>query len=366
MKEKEEVIEGQRGSKEMEGWINSMDNLLPFVGMMMFMLIQSGNMVVIKFAMAEGMNKYVTVVYSTALSTFILLPSALFLNRSERPPLTFSTLCSFFFAALLGTSAHIMSYVGIELSSPTLASAMLNLIPAFTFVLALIFRMEEVHWRQFSSQAKILGTIVSITGAFVVIFYKGQPIFKTHSLDSHNKLQSSPQSTWIFGGLFCAGDSLLGSMWYIYQTTVIKKYPVVRVVVFFQIFFSFLQSAVFTLIAVRDDPRAWKLVDKGFIVILYQAIAAILIRHVCTWCVQRAGPLFCAMFKPMGIIFTVLMGAIFLGDDLCLGSLIGAVIIVMGFYAVLWGKSKGDKVKRVVENLESPCHNVPLLQNRCN
>lgn len=41
------------------------------------------------------------------------------------------------------TSGQIMSYGGIELSSPTLASAMLNLIPAFTFVLALIFRFGE-------------------------------------------------------------------------------------------------------------------------------------------------------------------------------------------------------------------------------
>ena len=46
-------------------------------------------------------------------------------------------------------------------------------------------------------------------------------------------------------------------------------------------------------------------------------------------------------------------------------SLIGAVIIVIGFYAVLWGKSiEENKIVKGVENLESSCHNVPLLQNR--
>jgi len=46
--------------------------------------------------------------------------------------------------------------------------------------------------------------------------------------------------------------------------------------------------------------------------------------------------------------------------------LIGAVIIVVGFYAVLWGKYREEKnSEKMVENLESPsCHNVPLLENR--
>nr|ACU17240.1 unknown [Glycine max] len=67
------------------------------------------------------------------------------------------------------------------------------------------------------------------------------------------------------------------------------------------------------------------------------------------------------MFKPVGIIFTVSMSAIFLGENFGLGSLIGAVIIVIGFYAVLWGNSREENK---IENLESSSHNAPLLQDR--
>ncbi|XP_022632389.1 WAT1-related protein At5g40240 isoform X2 [Vigna radiata var. radiata] len=327
----------------MAGLGNGNGKLLPFVGMMAAMLTQSGSMVVIKVAMIDDINKYVMVVYSFALSTILLLPFALFLHRSERPPLTFSALCSFFLLAFFGSSGTIMAYVGIELSSPTLASALLNLVPAFTFILALIFRMEEVRWRNSSSQAKVLGTIASIAGAFVVILYKGPLIFKTHSTNFSNQiLQFSTQINWILGGIFCIADSIFTSMWYIYQ------------------------CGVFALIAVRD-PTEWKLnLDIGLIGILYQAIVATMIRYLlCTWCVLKAGPLFCSMFKPVAIIFTAFMGAIFLSDDFSLGSLIGAVIIVVGFYAVLWGKSKEESEIAIgVENLESPCHNVPLLQDR--
>ncbi|KOM45651.1 hypothetical protein LR48_Vigan06g095700 [Vigna angularis] len=346
---------------------NGTGKLLPFVGMMVAMLTQSGSMVVIKVAMIDDINKYVMVVYSFALSTILLLPFALFLHRSERPPLTFSALCSFFLLAFFGSSGTIMAYVGIELSSPTLASALLNLVPAFTFILALIFRMEEVRWRNSSSQAKVLGTVASIAGAFVVILYKGPLIFKTHSTNFSNQiLQFSAQLNWILGGIFCIADSLFTSMWYIYQASVAKKYPAVTVIVFFQLLSSTVQCGVFALIAVRD-PTEWKLnLDIGLIGVLYQAIVATMIRYLlCTWCVLKAGPLFCSMFKPVAIIFTTFMGAIFLGDDFSLGSLIGAVIIVVGFYAVLWGKSKEEnEIAKGVENLESPCHNVPLLQDR--
>jgi hypothetical protein len=67
----------------MVGWLNmnGTNKLLPFVGMIIAVLAQSGSMVVIKVAMKDGMNKYVMVVYSMALSTILLLPLAFFINR---------------------------------------------------------------------------------------------------------------------------------------------------------------------------------------------------------------------------------------------------------------------------------------------
>jgi len=63
-----------------------------------------------------------------------------------------------------------------------------------------------------------------MAGAFVVILYKGPPIFKIHSSISYHTLQFSPNLNWILGGFLCAGDSLLSSMWYIYQVGLIMSY----------------------------------------------------------------------------------------------------------------------------------------------
>lgn len=60
----------------------SMRSVLPFVGMVIIMLVQVSNMEVIKAAMSTGMNKYVIIVYSDALSSLIFLLCSLLIHRS--------------------------------------------------------------------------------------------------------------------------------------------------------------------------------------------------------------------------------------------------------------------------------------------
>jgi len=78
--------------------------------------------------------------------------------------------------------------------------------------------MEQVQWRSSSSQAKVVGTIVSIAGAFVVVLYKGPLIYRSHSDNSSNQMvKLSSELNWILGGIMCVLDALFTSLWYIYQ-----------------------------------------------------------------------------------------------------------------------------------------------------
>lgn len=84
-----------------------------------------------------------------------------------------------------------------------------------------IKRMEKVACRKASSQAKVLGTMVSITGAFIVTLYKGPRITiisspkvsLTHALHSSN-------SNWAIGGLFLTAEYILVPLWYIVQVNI--------------------------------------------------------------------------------------------------------------------------------------------------
>lgn len=338
----------------------------PFVGMVMAECAQVGVLIVSKVAMKTGMSNLVFVLYSNSLAALVILPCLFIFHRPSRPPPTFSQLCSFFLLGLVGCCAQMIGYAGIKYSSPTLATAMLNLVPAFTFILAIIFGMEKLDWRSSSSLAKCVGTIVSITGASVVTFYKGPPILTTHSSSyfSHQLLLLQ-LSNWVIGGFLLAVDCVLTSSWIIVQAKIVKKYPVELVIVFYYFFFVAIQSAAICLIVERDSS-AWSLKPTTrFMAILYSGVFGSVFQvGICTWCLQRTGPVFVSMFKPLGIAISVVAGVIFFGDAFYLGSLVGATVIVIGFYSVLWGISKEETDDDSgVSRLESTSPNVPLLEN---
>ncbi|XP_039170802.1 WAT1-related protein At3g28100-like isoform X2 [Eucalyptus grandis] len=136
--------------------------------------------------MSDGLNKYTLAFYCNALSSLVLLPCPFIISRKSgsRPPLTFCVLRKIFLLALVGSASQICGYAGIDYSSPVLGTAMMNLIPAFTFILAVISRMEKVNWKSSSSQAKLVGTVASILGALVITVYKGPTVLRSPSLPS--------------------------------------------------------------------------------------------------------------------------------------------------------------------------------------
>ncbi|XP_050379009.1 WAT1-related protein At3g28050-like [Argentina anserina] len=324
-----------------------MERYLPFAGMVMVECLDVGMTTLSKAAMSRGMSHFVFVVYSNALATLILLPPSFIIHRNKRPPLTFSILCKFFLLSLAGiTIMQNCVFTGVSYSSPTLASAMSNLIPAFTFFLAVIFRMEKLDLRNSRSRIKIIGTLVSISGALVVTLYKGAPLLSKPVPDTSpsNTSSSTSMNNWIIGGLFLAAASSCVAIWNTAQAAILKGYPSEMTIVSFYSLFGTIQCTILSLFFERN-PNAWTLrPDIELASIFYSAICGgVVTFSVQTWCIKKKGPVFVAMFKPLGIAIAATLGAIFLGEELHVGSLIGAVVIVVGFYGVIWAQSKEEK-----------------------
>ncbi|KAK4598184.1 hypothetical protein RGQ29_015600 [Quercus rubra] len=278
--------------------------------------LEVGLNTMLKAAMSKGMSNFVFVVYSNGLAIFVLLlASFIFYRKRSLPPLTVSLVCRIFVLGLLSCSVQSFMFTGIGYSSPTLASAMVDLTPAFTFIFATISRMEKLDLRTQSSLAKCIGTMVSIIGALIVTLYKGLPIINALSSNGKpNEVLLLLQSNWVLGGFLLAIGSLCLSILFIVQ-------------------------AVF-LVAARSV--------------------------VATWACRKKGPVFVALFSPLGMVIALVMGVTFLGDTLYLGSLIGATVIALGFYAVIWGQAQEEKT---IENggicsFESSSAKVPLLENK--
>ncbi|KAL6139634.1 hypothetical protein ACLB2K_057936 [Fragaria x ananassa] len=298
--------------------------------------IDIGAATINKAAMSKGMSSYVLVVYSTALATVFLLPCFILQKKISLTP---SLLGGQFLLGLIGSSNMLLAYNGINFSSPTVASAMGNCIPIFTFILAIVFRMEKLDLRRSSCQAKVLGTIVSVSGAFVVILYKGSVIFSPSNSPHQNFMMILQQSNkWVTGGLMLAMASILKSSWNILQTSIVKNCPSMITVLFFYTFFVTLQSTVFSLF-LESNPNAWVIrPDIEMISIVFSAI--------------------------FGSLFHIVMVVIFLGEALHLGSVIGSVMIAIGFYAMMWAQvkeSSSSAIENEVPNLAAT-QKTPLLE----
>jgi hypothetical protein len=82
--------------------------------------------------------------------------------------------------------------------------------------------MEKLVAKSRSSNAKVLGSIVSIAGAFVLTFYKGPSIMNSSSLHLPIEFLKSVDSSWIIAGIILTADYFLLSLWYILQVGLYK------------------------------------------------------------------------------------------------------------------------------------------------
>ncbi|RDY11922.1 WAT1-related protein [Mucuna pruriens] len=341
-------------------------DLLPFGAMVTMECLNVALNTLFKAATLRGMSYHVFVVYAYAVAAIVLLPAPFISKRSRvLPPLSFPVLRKIGLLGLIGCASQIMGYTGISFSSPTLSSAISNLVPAFTFLLAIIFRMEKVVVRNASSQAKVLGTIVSITGAFVVTLYKGPSIIIVHtpSLSLHQPIitLNSVDRSWAIGGLLLTAEYILVPLWYIVQVQIMKVYPDELTVIFFYNLCVSIMAAIVGIFT-ETNASAWKIgLDTALASV--GIFGSFVNNAVHTWVLRIKGPVYVAMFKPLSIAIAVALGVMFLGDTLHLGSIVGATIISIGFYTVMWGKAT-EEVDEDVPGQQSPTtENVPLLQS---
>jgi len=327
----------------------------PYVAMISLQFGYAGMSIISKVSFNRGMNHFVLVVYRNAAATVVLAPFAFFIERKVRPKLTFPIFCQIFVLGLLGPVIDQNFYcMGLKLTSPTYESALSNVLPAMTFVMALLFRMERVNIKELRSQAKIVGTIVCVGGAMVMTLYKGPtvPMLWSAHRQSHQTASSGTSAAsdidnknWIMGSLLIIASTLSWSSLFILQAAVLKKYSAQLSLATLICFLGTLQATVLSLAVVRDSSK-WALGwDINLLTAVYSGVMASAIAYYLQGlCMRLKGPVFATAFSPLSVIIIAIMGSIILSEKILLGSVVGGVMIAIGLYAVLWGKVKDSKI----------------------
>ncbi|KAK8581622.1 hypothetical protein V6N12_071839 [Hibiscus sabdariffa] len=326
-------------SREMGGW----EDYKHAIAMVGLQLGYAAVALVTRAAMLRGMSPRILVVYRQAIATLAVAPVA-FLSRrkSGGPSMGIRSFTLIFLASLIGIAINQnIYYEGLYLATSSTASAMANLVPAITFVMAAIVGLEKVNIRSLRSIGKIAGTVICVTGAIFMALLRGPKLLNAQALPAKSLIGVEGEH-WLLGCLFLFGSACCWSVWLILQVPASAAYPDHVSLSAWMCFFGALQSAAITLF-LEPDPEAWTLHSSFELVccLFVGIFGSGLSFFVQAWCIAQRGPLFSAMFNPLCTVIVTILAAPLLQEEIYMGSLIGAVGVIGGLYIVLWGKA-GD------------------------
>lgn len=325
----------------------------PYIAMISLQFGYAGMNIITKVSLNRGMSHYVLVVYRHAFATAVIAPFALVLERKVRPKITLPIFLQLFVLGLLGPVIdQNFYYAGLKFTSPTFSCAMSNMLPAMTFVMAVLCRMEKLDMKKFRCQAKVVGTVVTVAGAMLMTLYKGPIVEMVWSKYVHphntNAAENSGSSDkdWLKGSILLIIATFAWASFFILQAITMRRYQAHLSLTSIVCFLGTLQSIAVTFV-MEHRPSVWTIGwDMNLLAAAYAGIVSSSIAYYVQGLVmQKRGPVFVTAFSPLMMIIVAIMGSFILAEKIFLGGVIGAVLIVAGLYSVLWGKYKEFKEK---------------------
>ncbi|XP_047938115.1 WAT1-related protein At3g30340-like [Salvia hispanica] len=313
--------------------------------------------ILLKKAMNGGLGHVIIVLYRQSVATVFLIPFAFFRERSSWTKLTASMICQIFICALLGlTLTQYLFLVGLDYTSATFTCAFINLVPVVTFLLALPLRMERVDIKRRSGKAKVVGTVVCIMGALLLSLYKGELIIISpqHGVVGDPRVVRAKK--FGLGAAFLGVGSVAWSSWFLMQSRIGQYFPHRYSSTLIMSSFSSFQSMLLCLVTERDFSKWIVRGGLDIIAVLFSGIVGSgLCYVVMSWCVKRRGPVFTAAFSPLIQVFAAVLDVLVLREEIYLGSVLGSIVVVVGMYVLLWGKSK-DVQEALPKTVDVPQH----------
>ena len=168
-------------------------------------------------------------------------------------------------------------FMGANLTSAGFASALINVLPAVTFVMALILRMERVRLRSVHSQAKIVGTALTVAGAVLMILYHGPVVQFPWTKGQHHDAAAAAAGhaagrVFLAGTLYVIAACVAWSGFFVLQANTLQSYPAELSLTALICLMGSLMSGAVALVAERGNMQAWVI---GFDTRLFTVVYAV-------------------------------------------------------------------------------------------
>ncbi|KAJ6429095.1 hypothetical protein OIU84_020686 [Salix udensis] len=294
--------------------------------------------VLAKLALNLGMKPHVLVAYRMAVASILFTPFALVLERNSRPRMTLRvfakiTLLSLFEPVL----DQNLFYAGMKITTPTFVVAMCNILPAMTFVMACIFKLEKVDMRRLHFQAKVAGTLITIGGAMLLTFTHGPSLNFPWTKRDFCRGQTA-HSAHIQDPIKGAAMIIFGCF---KLAMILKSYPAKLSLAALMCIMGTVESTILTFAIERANTAIWSVnFDVRLSAVVYGGILSGLAYYILGLLVKERGPVFISSSNPLSMIMVAITGSFIFEEKFYLGRVLGSIVIVLGLYLVLWGKSK--------------------------
>ncbi|XP_043722070.1 WAT1-related protein At3g30340-like [Telopea speciosissima] len=232
--------------------------------------------------------------------------------------------------------------------------------------MAVIFRRESFRFCSINGQAKVWGISLSVLGTIAMVLYTRETIPKHQSSEI-----GFPATGNRFIGYLANLVSLLalGSLNVLLEHVTTKYQGDMSWAAMIS-FCGTLQTVAIAAFTDRSST-AWKIRLEGSLEVLTILYGGILMTGICfyatTWCIHKKGSVFASAFGPLIIIFSFLFESNF-RKKVQFESIIGAALVVVGLYLLLWAKAKDSGSKKMTEGIENsttkPASLLPLLGDK--
>ncbi|XP_066378860.1 WAT1-related protein At1g09380-like [Miscanthus floridulus] len=312
-----------------------------------------------KLALNTGMRPCVLIVHRNLVATAAVAPLAFFFEREMWKKLNLAVLgwisLNATFAVVLAMGLY---YYGLQVTSAAYSVVFLNLIPIVTFVIAILVRAEKVALGKWPGKLKVLGALTCVGGTMIVSLLKGRllHLWPSHLLktsDAGAPASGGHHRDMLTGTLFLCGSCLSYALWFIVQARLGKVFPSRYWGTMLTCLSGSIQAFIISVF-LSHDRADWRLKgDLQLLTVVYSGVLNTGITFVLiSWAVSRRGPIYPTMFNSLSLIITTVMDSLLLGTKIYVGGVVGALLIIVGLYAFLWGKGKELQATATKKELE--------------
>ncbi|XP_020595132.1 WAT1-related protein At1g44800-like [Phalaenopsis equestris] len=338
----------------------ALQRVKPYGAMMLVQFSFAVMYVILMVTFKKGMNQSVMFVYRSVVAAAVIAPFALCFERNGESKMT---LVIFVKVMALGILQPVLDqnfyFLGAKATSTSFASALENINPAITFIMCLLLRFEKLNIRRRHGLAKLIGALLTVIGAILMILYKGPLVEffwlkgrEKNSTSGHANGEAASNVGWIKGTLMVLVSCFSWCSFLILQTNTLKSYPAKLSLTVMVCSIGAVTNAVIALVVEQGSFRPWVLGwDMRLFAVTYSGVVCTAFLYfVLGMVMKEKGPVFASAFNPLTMIITNVLSSIFLAERTALGTVIGAIVLVVGMYLILWGKSNDVLTK--LENKE--------------